>query len=154
VVSKTPRHVTGCSSVMVHVCCTHAQTHDVEHGSCRGLTNTSRHSGHSTSPSVGWEDVFQSFLGDASWRWTKLGNGSSPIFCRGPRQPSLLSSFSVCRPVVTHGSGRMSILEQFFCDILCTLGFISLLHSFLECVCSKYVLWTLLGSPLASLSSF
>ncbi|CAI8018809.1 hypothetical protein GBAR_LOCUS11384 [Geodia barretti] len=42
------------SSVMVH--CTHAQTHDVQqcapHGSCRGLTNTSRHSGHSMSPSV------------------------------------------------------------------------------------------------------
>ena len=72
-----------CLFLQIGMFCTHAQTHDVQqcapHGSCRGLTNTSRHSGHCNvtecERSVRWEDVLQSFLGDVSWWWTKFGNG-------------------------------------------------------------------------------
>ena len=43
----------------------------------------------------------------------QVGKWSSPIFAVAPGNPHC-SSFSVCRPVVTHGSGCMSILEQCF----------------------------------------
>ena len=43
----------------------------------------------------------------------------SPIFAVAPGNPHG-SSFSVCRPVVTHGSGCMSILEQ--CFVLVRIG--------------------------------
>ena len=48
--------------------------------------------------------------------WVMLVGGGqwfSPIFAVAPGNPHC-SSFSVCRPVVTHGSGCMSILEQCF----------------------------------------